>query len=198
MKRESVIGNIYGRLMIIKELPDVKNYRRVLCKCECGNLKEVSLPLLKNRDIKSCGCLRRELNFKHNLTNHPLYVIWAGMKARCENKSHFGYPYYGKRGICVCEDWHEFIKFYQWAILTYRKGLEIDRINVNGNYEPSNCRWVTKKENARNRRNTFYIEYKGNKKSLPEWAEILNIRYQKLYDRLYVLKWDINKAFNTL
>lgn len=198
MKRENVIGKVYGRLTIIKDMPDINGYRRVLCKCECGTIKECTLGLLRNGDIRSCSCLQKELNITHNKTKHPLYQVWAGMIARCTNKNHSGYKYYMCKNIKVCDEWYDFEIFYRWSIENgYKKGLTIDRINNSSNYEPNNCRWVTIKENARNKDNTLKVTFNGETKALTEWCEILSIKYQKVYDRIHVLKWDTNRALTT-
>jgi hypothetical protein len=198
MKKENVIGKAYGRLRVIKDMPNIKGHRRVLCECECGTIKEYSLGLLRNGDIRSCTCLRKELNTTHNKTKHPLFQVWAGMTARCTNKNHFGSKYYKGKNIVVCEEWRNFANFYEWSIKNgYQKGLTIDRINNGANYEPNNCRWVTRRENARNRDSTLYIAFNNEIKPLAEWCEILSIKYQKVYDRLYVLKWDVKRALTT-
>jgi hypothetical protein len=195
MEKENVIGSRFGRLIVISDLPKTKSYRRVLCLCDCGIKKEITLGLLKNGDIKSCGCLRSELNTTHGMTGTPLYWVWAGMIARCNNANHFGYSYYGTKGINVCKSWREFLTFYNWANENgYQKGLTIERNDNNKGYDPDNCKWVTRKQNTRNRRNTVFVTYNNETKALADWCEILNLNYQKIYDRIYTLKWGTNKA----
>lgn len=105
-----------------------------------------------------------------------LFNVWQTMKSRCENKNRKKYKDYGGRGIKVCDEWQEAINFVSWALQNgYKKGLQIDRINVNGDYEPNNCRWVTPKENARNRRNTKLLTVNGTTKCVSEWCEILPV-----------------------
>lgn len=115
--------------------------------------------------------------------NYPrLFGIWETMRGRCENPNRAKYKDYGGRGIQVCEEWHDAAKFCEWALENgYKEGLQIDRIDNNGNYEPLNCRWVTPKENSRNRRNTVYLSVKGETKSAAEWAEITCISSYTIY-----------------
>jgi len=116
--------------------------------------QEVERKLNHGKENKSCGCMRTKHNIKHGLTpkhqkQAPIYQIWAGMKARCRDKNHSGYHSYGGRGIKVCKEWDEdFCSFWEWSKKNgYRKGLTIDRIDNDGNYEPDNCRFVTHREN---------------------------------------------------
>lgn len=151
----------YGRLTIICEVEPVKYKsgnlsRRFLCKCDCGNEKIIQMSSLKNGMTKSCGCYSSELttlkNISHNLSRHPLYRVWKSMRRRCNCPKVEFYPRYGGRGIKVCEEWaKDFKPFYDWCMANgYERGLQIDRIDNDGNYEPGNCRFVTRTENMRN------------------------------------------------
>lgn len=128
--------------------------------CDCGTTKTVNLGNLKNGKIKSCGCLKvknnREKLTTHGLTKHSLFGRWKNITQRCNNKNNAAHKSYGGRGIAICDEWkNDFKAFYDWCMANgYEKGLQIDRINNNGNYEPSNCRFVTAKENTRNSRQT--------------------------------------------
>lgn len=156
--RLSVIGNIYKRF----PKPNSKQrHSYVICRCDCGSVeKEYMVQSLKNGDTSSCGCLWKESITTHNLTSHPIYKCWDAIKQRCGNKKHASYKNYGGRGIFICNEWkNNFQSFYNWAIKNgWSHGLEIDRENNNGNYEPSNCRFISSKANSRNRRTTKITE----------------------------------------
>ena len=112
---------------------------------------------LKSGKIKSCGCLNKQGNPKHGLRYTRLYRIWINMKTRCYNKNTNRYKDYGARGITICNEWrNDFMSFYNWSMNNgYDENLTIDRINNDKNYEPSNCRWITVKEQNRNKRNNI-------------------------------------------
>ena len=124
----------------------------------------------------------------HGKSEERIYRIWGNMLRRCDYKKHISYKNYGARGIKVCDEWskdHGFENFYQWAIKNgYSDDLTIDRIDVNGNYEPDNCRWITNTEQQNNRRNNKLIEYRGEIKTLAEWCRELGIGYSKTELRL--------------
>ena len=127
-------------------------------------------------------------------TETRIYHIWNGMIGRCERQSYNAYDRYGKRGILVCEEWHDFEEFKSWAMKNgYAEDLTIDRVDPNGNYEPSNCRWVTMKDQQNNKLNNHVITFDGETKTVSQWAEALGIRTQTLFSRLK-RHWDIEKA----
>ena len=158
-KINNLTGKRFGRLKVIKYYGSNKNGRALwLCQCDCGNTKVVLGNSLLSKLTFSCGCYNKEyskeLHSKHNMSSSKLYKVWGGMKTRCYNKNFIYYCNYGGRGIKVCDEWkNDFSKFYKWAINNgYKEGLTIDRINNDGNYEPNNCRWVTRAEQNRNKR----------------------------------------------
>ena len=147
---------------------------------------------LKRGHTKSCGCIRLEsmkaygeLNKEHGLRRNRLYGTWSRMKDRCYNSNNEDFKNYGGRGITVCDDWlHAPKAFYDWAMTNgYKQGLSIDRINVNGNYSPENCRWADAKMQVRNRRTAIFTEYNGQNVTLLELSELLNIPYSTLHAR---------------
>lgn len=198
-------GLKFGKLKVLRFIGKVikNNKLRYMyeCKCDCGNIVIRESNTLREDHICSCGCYKGGVqNKKHGLWSYDnkLYAVWQTMKARCYRQNKTKFYAYGGRGIKICNEWkNDFENFYNWAINNgYKEGLSIDRIDVNGNYEPSNCQWVTNKKQARNKRNNVFIEFNNEKHCLSEWAEILNINYKVLHNRLYK-GWSIEKAFNT-
>lgn len=128
-----------------------------------------------------------------------IYSIYKGMKDRCRYKTNDNYMRYGGRGIRVCEEWlSDFMSFYDWAINNgYKDGLTLDRIDSNGNYEPSNCRWLTYKEQANNTKRNNYITFNNETHTLTEWAEKLGLKRSTLTTRIHRQGWSIEKALTT-
>lgn len=125
---------------------------------------------------------KQNAQYKHGSSATRLYKIWSNMKSRCNNSSIYDYKYYGGRGIKICKEWVDFTSFKDWAVQNgYAKNLTLDRIDVNGNYCPSNCRWVTRKVQSNNKRNLHLLEYKGNVKTLTQWSSILDLPISTLY-----------------
>lgn len=201
MKYKDISGQKFGRLIALYKL---HNYNKQgsywLCYCECGNLTEVYLGSLQSGASASCGCLHtektKEIFIKHGKTNTRLYKIWKNMRQRCYKKYNKYYKDYGGRGIKLCDEWlNDFMSFYNWSMNNgYDDTLTIDRIDVDGNYEPSNCRWATRKQQARNRRNNLNYTINGETHCLKEWCILLCIDYKKAYRRLYRDKWSIEKT----
>lgn len=199
---QNLSGKRFGRLTAKRGIRKNGNFYWK-CQCDCGNYTDVLPQHLKRGLICSCGCLRSETSSKthrkHGMKQTRLYKIWTEMKGRCYNKNVPAYKNYGGRGIIVCEEWlHDFEAFYNWSISNgYKDELSIDRINVNGNYEPSNCRWATYLEQANNTRANVIIEYNGKKQTIAEWAREIGINYATLQRRIKILKWDVEKAIET-
>lgn len=200
-----ISGQRFGRLIALSG-KDRDKFRNALwtCKCDCGKEVKVILQSLKDGKTKSCGCLNQEKMGKNNLIHGKsktrIYHIWRDMRERCYIPRKIGYHNYGGRGIVVCEQWkgsNDFLNFYNWAMANgYRDDLTIDRIDVNGNYEPSNCRWASQKEQQNNKRNTIYITYKNETKPLVEWSQMFNMNYMTLLRR-FRDKWSAERMFET-
>lgn len=170
-------GERFGRVVVLGRAENSACGRtRQRCKCDCGRIFVTDTQNLVNGDCKSCGCLHKELlgdaHRTHGLSKEAIYAVWSMMIQRCENANNKAYKDYGSRGISVCEEWHKFDVFYAWAISSgYSKGLTIERKNVNGDYCPENCTWITMKEQMRNRRNVEL--YEG--KTSVEWEAELGL-----------------------
>jgi len=160
-----------------------------LSYCDCGNVCfPVGCNLLAERTF-SCGCQKTESTIKfnttHNLVKHPLYVIWCHIKARCYNPKEKGYKNYGGRGIKMSQEWYgSFQTFFDDMIGGWHKGLSIDRINVNGDYEASNCRWATATEQGCNKRNNRNLSLNGETKTMSQWSRETGLKTTTICDRL--------------
>lgn len=148
---------------------DKHNARTILCKCECGTEKPVRIRTLLSGQSKTCvKCMR----ITHGDSYSKLYKAYQSMHTRCYNNKHLHYARYGGSGIKICQEWHEYVKFKNWAINNgYKEGLQIDRIDTYGDYSPSNCRYVTPKQNARNRKDSHLLTAFGETKPVCVWAE---------------------------
>lgn len=198
-KSIDITNKRYGKLVAIEKIFIDKKRSYWLCKCDCGNEKIIQFGSLNSGDTRSCGCLQRAAlraaNVSHGLSSTRQYRIWLGVKSRCKSN-----PSYIGKNIIVCEEWkNNFKKFYDWSIANgYKENLHIDRINNNGNYEPGNCRWVTQKQNNRNKGNHRIVEIYGEKLILVEAVEKYapHLTYHKVKDRLNTLEWNIYKALD--
>lgn len=194
------VGHKYGMLTVTGFIERKCGHIIVSAVCDCGNTKErVSLNSMKAGDTFSCGCYRdkslRDMCKTHGLSDHPLHNTWCGMISRCTNPGNAHYKNYGGRGITICNEWVDsFSSFYNWAINNgWDFNLKIDRINNDGNYCPENCRFVTRRENQNNRRNTIFVTHNGITKPLTHWAEEYNINRSVL--RLRICNgWNIEDA----
>lgn len=171
----------------------------VLCKCDCGNITKVRVEHLRSGHTKSCGCYQRTQTSKAHKTHgrepKRLYSIWANMKTRCLNKNTETYERYGGRGITICDEWLSFENFRNWAITNgYSDDLTIDRIDNDGNYEPSNCRWATDYEQRNNTRRNHFLEYKGERKTIRQWSDDVGISCKVISDRVNRYGWTVEEA----
>lgn len=196
-----ITGKKVGRWTVLNYVKQNKRHDSVwLCKCDCGNIKEVVGGSLRSGASKSCGCLVVEVSTKkatkHGLKKHPLYCIWKDMRKRCNNPNHQMYKHYGGRGIFVCERWDDFKNFYDDMLNGYEKGLTLEREKVDGEYGPSNCVWATTAVQSRNKRNNIFITIDGIKLIAADWADKMGIPRPTVYDRLRN-GWDPQAAILT-
>lgn len=173
-------GRRFGKLTVVKlGERSIKGRYRWTCRCDCGKTTQVFSYNLLNGHTRSCGCIVSGITQKthstHGKSNSPLYAVWASMISRCTNRAHISYHNYGGRGISVCSRWKKFANFYHDMSDCYRMGLQLDRIDNNGNYEPSNCHWVTPIENGKNKRNNVFITMNGARLTESEWARVIGV-----------------------
>jgi hypothetical protein len=192
----SLIGKKFNMLTIVSYKKKGKyNCNYFVCKCDCGNTTEIRANHLLHDNQFSCGCIRTK--YTNRTIGNAIYDTWNRMMHRCYDTKHHKYARYGARGIKLCDEWkNNYDTFYNWAINNgFQLGLSIDRINNDGNYEPSNCRWATRKQQMRNTSRTKYLTYKGETRSMAEWCEILNLNYDKVASRLHRGK-TVDQAFS--
>lgn len=164
-----------------------------LFSCDCGTKSTRDFYAVKRGQTKSCGCMKKP-RVTHGMTHSRMYKIWFNMKARCENKKHSAYLYYGGRGI-GCDVWARFEDFYRDMKYGYEETLTLDRIDNNKGYSKENCRWVTVHENSIHRRNRLSVTYNGETKFVYDWAKELGINPETLTRRIYQRKWTLERAF---
>lgn len=180
-------GKRIGRLVVVGRAENSsQGQARWLCVCDCGNTNIVKGQDLRSGKTISCGCYKIEQQTKHGDHKEQLYRVWVSMKCRCNSKSNRWYHIYGGKGVSVFYEWeNDYKKFKDWAIQSgYRKGLTLDRIDVNGNYEPSNCRWITIQEQQYNKTSNVFIEIDGVTKTLTEWCKEYGVKMSTARGRI--------------
>ena len=195
---QDLTGQRFNHLLVLERVPnDKKTIWK--CQCDCGKIVNVWAQSLKNGQ-KSCGCMTKQILSEYRTTHGgshtKLFEIWRNMKDRCYREKHKSYPQYGGRGIKVCDEWkNDFSAFQKWAFENgYDENAEfmkctIDRIDVNGNYEPDNCRWVDMKTQCNNRTNSRKLTYNNETHTISEWSEITGLPFDVIHSRLDKWHW---------
>ena len=202
----NIIGKQFGMLEVVGYAGFVNEGRQKehywYCLCDCGHLSKKRQRCLCSGDTRSCGCLGDKVRnewiasrFRRGPHATKLGVIWRTMKRRCYNLNSKQYENYGGRGILICDEWKDFPAFYTWAISSgYSEGLTIERINNDNGYSPDNCKWVTRKVQANNRRTNRPITFNGVTLNLVQWAEALGITKGSLAQRIDKFHWSIEES----
>lgn len=193
-------GQIFSRLTVLRyshvrraTCGALKHYW--VCKCECGIKKIVEGVSLRSGKTKSCNCFRFSgIHRTHGLSNTAQYAVWAAMLARCRNKRNRQYPDYGGRGILVCDRWLTYANFI-CDMGERPSDHTIERLDNNKGYCPENCQWVTQRDQNNNRRDNVQVDFRGETKTLAQWASDLGLNYFTLYNRLITLRWPTDRAF---
>ena len=204
-KVKDLTGQKFNKLTVIKRVENDKRGEATwLCKCECGNSVKVLGSSLRKGVTKSCGCYKREKfnNYRHGLCHTRLYNIYKKIIQRVENPNCKEYKWYGGRGISICDEWkNDFMTFYNWAMQNgYADTLSIDRIDNDRGYCPENCRWVSSKEQQRNKRNNHRVTYNGETKCVSEWEEFFGLKQGTIEAKLCVnsKKGDLKESEESL
>jgi len=200
---KDMIGRTYESLTAFWKMKNANDGTAVwMFRCSCGSITKQRGTLVRAKKVVSCGCKKegflRKKRRTHGKGKHPLYQTWYQMISRCNDKRHRAYHRYGGRGIKVCEKWKNFEAFLDDMENTYPgKGFSLDRIDNDDDYSFENCRWATSKVQQNNMSFNRHVRYKGKLKTISEWATIYGLRSNKLNQRIFKLKWPIEKALTT-
>ena len=201
MRKIDLSGKRFDRWTVLQESGRNKyGHLLWLCRCDCGKEVLVLGDSLRRGKSKSCGCLTVEQtvkrNYRHGDTKDRLYKIWWGIKMRTTNPNRKEYPRYGGRGIKLCNEWaDDHLAFKEWALSNgYSENLSLDRIDVNGDYEPSNCRWATDLEQANNQTSNHLITYNGKTMNITQWSKETGIPRSTISGRLFKGKKSIEES----
>ncbi|HEV3223934.1 MAG TPA: hypothetical protein VGZ90_13690 [Puia sp.] len=202
-KFKDITGVRFGKLIAIsRQSKKINNRSRTFwtCKCDCGKIKIIDLDHLQSGHTKSCGCESSKhrlkyINITHGDSKSKEFKAWRAIKSRCSNKKLKCYPHYGGRGIKVSDNWiNSYSTFLSDMGRAPTANHSIERIDNNGDYDPSNCKWATKKEQANNTRSNTFITYKGEILTMGQWAEKMGLSKSTLSNRINYYKWPIEKA----
>jgi len=195
----SIEGYFYGRLYVLFRYDERLKHgekSRWFCECACGRFKVVRRDKLTSGAVKSCGCIKTER--KREVNDRRLISIWKNMKTRCYSTKKTDFHCYGGRGISVCSEWMSYNVFSQWALNNgYSSRLTLDRIDNDGNYEPSNCRWVTRQRQSNNMRTNQLLTYNGKTQSIADWSRETSISQGCIWSRKYKSGWSTERTLTT-
>lgn len=201
MRLIDLTGQRFGRLMV-KSLHNERtpsNGAKFFCICDCGVEKLVVGAYLRSGRVISCGCRKREVlaesSITHGMTGTGAWHTWRDMIKRCTTEKYEHYHSYGGRGITVCKEWLSFAGFHA-SMGDRPEGMTIERDDVNGNYEPGNCRWIPKIEQHYNKRNTIFVDVGGESLCLSVACKQLGLSYSRVYDRIKTLGWSVEEAIS--
>lgn len=201
-KKVEMVGMTFNKLTVLEQSATSENKKlHYRCACECGSLSIVDGAALRSGNTKSCGCHRKAVSsdkaFKHGYVGTKTYGVWESIKKRCLDTKNRSYKNYGGRGITICDEWkNNFLSFLKDMGEAPEKCV-IDRIDNDKSYEPGNCRWITQKENCRNKRNNIYLTFSGEKRLLVEWAEIFQVS-ESLFRKRHASGLTEDQIFNGL
>lgn len=199
MRLIDLTGQRFGRLLVKSLHPErtTNNGAQFVCLCDCGTEKTVNGAFLRYGSAVSCGCRKREVlgtsSITHGMTGTGAWHSWRDMMKRCTAKKSEHYHSYGGRGISVCKEWLSFEGFYA-SMGDRPPGMSIERDDVDGNYEPGNCRWIPRKEQNQNKRNTIFVTIDGERLCLSVACRKLGLSYNRVRDRIKTLGWSIEDA----
>lgn len=200
MKLIDLTGKQFGKLTVLQRseniiYPSGRSTTAWICECDCGKKAIVATANLRSGHTTSCGCTK----IKHgHARKERLYNIWVGMRQRCRDKNAHGYENYGGRGIAVCQKWDDYAVFREWAMSAgYQGDLTIDRIDVDGDYCPENCRWVTVFEQANNMTSNRVISFGGKTMTMAQWAKELGLSYRTVNQRIQ-RGWSMERIVSTI
>lgn len=203
--RLSIAGQRFGRLRVLESAGSANGVSRWLCRCDCGNEKVVLGKDMRSGNTSSCGCLSREVNGNrtHGRSQSKPYKVWKSMVKRCVNPKDPAYARYGGRGIVVCSRW----RFGEGGLSGFEcfisdmgerpEGLTVERVNNDGNYEPENCRWDTRRAQSRNKRDNGKVKFRGKIYSWAELGDISAASADAVRSRIMYRGWDVERAVST-
>lgn len=199
---DDFVGTVKNRFKVIGKCIDENkkhNYVYYKCLCECGNIfyrNKYEIKKHVNGSCRNCKRIRYDCDYH---TKTPLYRVYYAMRQRCYDTNCNEYKNYGMRNINIDESWLNYDNFYKWAITNgYRKGLQLDRIDNDGNYGPNNCRWVTPMQNSNNKRTCVYITHNNQTHTINEWSRILKINKNTFWRYIRVKHYSIDYIINVI